>query len=94
MGDSGQIISKLREIVDCLRANGSADWADGFERMADEFPSDPDETKRQIRGCYGGMGSFNDLVLHKQGVPLRKENDELDRMRHELWELCQLYASK
>ena len=94
MRDSGQIISKLREIADFLRANGDANWSSAFERMADGFPSDPDETKRKVRGCYGGMGSFNDLVLHKQRVPLRKENDQLECMRQELWELCQSDASK
>jgi hypothetical protein len=27
------------------------------------------------------MGSLNDLVLHKNGQPLTKENDELDKLR-------------
>jgi len=31
------------------------------------------------------MGSFNDLVLHKDGFPLKKENNELDALRKNLY---------
>jgi hypothetical protein len=38
-----------------------------------------------LKGLYGGMGSFNDIVLHKNGIPLIQENDELDGLRHMLY---------
>lgn len=37
---------------------------------------------------YGGMGSFNDLVLHRDGIPLLEENDVLDELRHKLYVLA------
>ena len=40
---------------------------------------------RQILSLYGGMGSFQDLVLQdSNGV--RPEQDEFDRLRHRLFE--------
>ena len=32
------------------------------------------------------MGSFNDIVLHKNGLPLRKENEELEDLSHRLYQ--------
>jgi hypothetical protein len=37
---------------------------------------------------YGEEGSLNDVVLHRDGQPLGKENDELDALRTQLLELC------
>lgn len=33
------------------------------------------------------MGSFNDLVLHRSGIPLREKNNKLDLLRKELYSL-------
>lgn len=41
-----------------------------------------------IRLVYGGMGSFSDLVLHKDGKPLQVENDELEKLKNELFNEC------
>ncbi|WP_438826910.1 DUF6966 domain-containing protein [Salmonella enterica] len=40
-----------------------------------------------MKTLYGGMGSFNDLVLHKAGIPDKDENNKLDLLRHELYGL-------
>ena len=34
------------------------------------------------------MGSFNDLVLHKNGTPLIQENIELDSLKNNLYLEC------
>ena len=36
----------------------------------------------------GGMGSFLDLVLHKNKKPLIHENNKLDELRHQLYDEC------
>ncbi|WP_420107405.1 DUF6966 domain-containing protein [Leclercia adecarboxylata] len=36
---------------------------------------------------YGGMGSLNDLVLYRNGKVLMSENDELDQLRRDLFNL-------
>lgn len=92
MSESDNIVALLRRVASFLSAHGDSQWARGFERFANEVPLDLESTKAKVRGCYGGMGSFNDLVLHKERVPLKDENTELDEMRNELWELCQSRA--
>lgn len=62
------------------------DWADIFSRVIDSYHHDPDSTRVQMRQLYGGMGSFNDLVLSSDGQPLIEENNRLDAMRKELYQ--------
>jgi hypothetical protein len=79
----------LTSIADLLDAHDVPDWAQLFRRLRNDFHFEPDMTKRTIRSMYGGMGSFNDLILHDPNrIPLREENDELDRMRRELFDRC------
>lgn len=42
----------------------------------------------KIMNLYGGMGSFNDIILEKNGKPLIKENDEFHKLKQELYEKC------
>jgi hypothetical protein len=90
MSSTPRIVFLLAEIVDLLKAHDESDWAQCFQRLLDEYNSDPHGACSQIRSIYGGMGLFNDLILHgPDGIPLQKENDRLDRYRMELYELCQ-----
>ncbi|WP_408612276.1 DUF6966 domain-containing protein [Leclercia tamurae] len=36
---------------------------------------------------YSGMGSLSDLVLYRNGKALMSENDELNQLRHDLFNL-------
>ena len=86
--------SILREIINLLDDPelGALDWRNHFARLADEYTSDPNETKRKIRRLYGGMGSFNDLVFSgPDRKPLQAENDDLDQLRKQLYEACMPY---
>ena len=79
----------LTNIAELPHANGEANWAQVFRNLLSEYKNEPDLARGQIRSIYGGMGSFNDIVLHSSnGIPLRAENDELDQMRFVLFELC------
>ena len=81
--------SLLESIAKLLSQHNQDEWAASFWRFRDGYRADPTETKGSIRHLfYGGMGSFNDLVLHDGGVPLRSENDELDRLRAALFQAC------
>jgi len=89
MNTAAPINSLLREIADLLAKHNESEWARSFERFADEYDDSPDSTKGRIRSVYGGMGSFNDVILHgPNGIPLGPENDELDRLRSELYAKC------
>lgn len=79
----------LTRIADLLETQAVPDWAQAFRQLLLEFQQDPHAAKASIRSVYGGMGSFSDLVLHgPNGIPLQKENNELDQMRTELYERC------
>jgi hypothetical protein len=80
----------LRKIASVLDDHGEAEWGRAFEMFRSQYASEPEETKMRIWSVFGGAGSFNDIVLHTPGgLPLNTENDELDRLRRELYEQCQ-----
>jgi hypothetical protein len=76
----------LQVIVPILAKNREEEWARYFENLLQEFDADPIGTKLKIRQTYGGMGTFNDLVLHgSDGIPLKQENDLLSDLQEELY---------
>ena len=79
----------LTRIADVLASHNEAEWAKAFRRLYSEYRREPELAKSAIRSVYGGMGSFNDLVLlSSSGSPLVAENNELDCLRAELFESC------
>ncbi|QQN37663.1 hypothetical protein JHW33_25390 (plasmid) [Rahnella aceris] len=74
-------------IIDILRESNEEYWANIFEKYSTELEVDYDECLYNLRRLYGGMGSFNDLILHQSGVPLKEKNNELDLLRKELYSL-------
>lgn len=90
MNASAQVIDALlRRISALLSKHNETEWARSFEHFAVEYSDSPQLTKGRIRSVYGGMGSFNDLILHgPDGIPLGPENDELDQLRSELYAKC------
>ena len=89
MSASQSIQAILSRVASILHEHQETEWANSFERFADAYEDSPEFIKRQIRATYGGMGSFNDLVLHGQdGIPLQPENDDLDQLRSQLYREC------
>ncbi|MCT2387996.1 DUF6966 domain-containing protein [Erwinia pyrifoliae] len=82
-----EIKKVIKEIVKILSSHDEISWARYFQDCEMQLDDDYQAGIYNIRKVYGGMGSFNDLVLHKNGVPLKKENDRLDQLRHELYDL-------
>lgn len=82
----------LMELVGVLESAGEQRWAASLRRLqarAQEGASDPTAYKQVIRdmlSIFGGMGSFSDLVLYRNGVLLREENDRLEQLRGQLFE--------
>ena len=75
-----------KAIADLCQNSGSLDWAKTFYYFMDDVEQGEwSVIKRKILKVYGGMGSFNDLVLHKDNSPLGKENNELDKLRKKLY---------
>jgi hypothetical protein len=81
-----EVITICQDIADLCKRNESEDWAGCFYLFVDKLENEEwSIVKRKIISVYGGMGSFNDLVLHRNCVPLWKENDELQRLRSKLY---------
>lgn len=79
------ILSRMTEL---LRLGGLADWARALEKYHNEIAIDPRTTTGRILSLYGGMGSLNDLILYRDGKLMMNENNELDALRSQLYDLC------
>lgn len=78
----------LSRMAELLRLGNVNDWANAIEQLSYEMANDPDVTIGKITSLYGGMGSLNDIVLHKDRVPLMKENNEFATLKSKLFDLC------
>jgi len=74
-----------------LRKNGDDHSANNLDKLQKVADYDPDEFVRGARMLLGGMGSLNDIVLSKNGVPLIEENNKLEALRRELYNNCSSY---
>ncbi|MCX8728669.1 DUF6966 domain-containing protein [Gilliamella sp. B2838] len=84
-------IEKIKEIlveISTLLIKGNyPDWGNSFIKFSKEIESDPEFIKSELSKLYGGMGSFNDIVLYEDRKPLIDENDRLYFLRTQLFEL-------
>lgn len=77
----------IDSIIHILSSNPTAcRWVNPFEALRGELDIDYDSALHSLRGLFGGMGSFNDLVLHQDGIPLRSKNNELHELSDILYE--------
>jgi hypothetical protein len=88
MTDIENIQMVLSRMAELLRLGGRQDWAAALEKFHNESGTNWSITKGKILSLYGGMGSVNDLILYRNGVLLRAENNELDALRSKLYDLC------
>lgn len=82
------IPERVQRLIDLLDQHGEESWGAALRNLISEYDSNPDEVKANIRRLYGGMGSFNDIVFQDKNGALGPENNELDRMRSELFAAC------
>ena len=85
------VLQLLESIVTLLRAAQEAHWIPAIEQQVAIFNAvQPGTTEYQdaIRGAlklYGGMGSFQDLVLHNERGLVTADQADLARLRQELF---------
>ncbi len=81
-----EIVQTCKAIALLCRQNEADDWAGLFDYFAEQVAAyEWDSAKRKIMQVYAGMCSFNDLVLHRGGVPVYPENQALERLRTKLY---------
>lgn len=91
MEKNDKIIAILNEIIILLELSEEDFWLSYFNNIKHRFLTESDETticQSILKSFQGGMGSFNDLVLHKDGKPLIEENNKLDELKENLFDYC------
>lgn len=93
MEHSGKKIKDLiGKIIPLLEIGQEDYWLRYFKYILERIDTanDKKEVIRSLSQIFkGGMGSFSDIVLHKNGVPLIKENNELEILKDELFDACE-----
>lgn len=77
----------LIEISQLLIEGNRSDWGSCFFKFSERIETHLTSVKDDLRKLYGGMGSFNDIVLYKNQKLLVKENARLDFLRGRLFNL-------
>lgn len=85
--NSKAIKNKIERMAVLLELGGYADWSASIFKLAKQYEIEPDVTRHSLLGLFGGMGSLNDLVLYSKGKVLIDENEELDQLRSNLFNL-------
>lgn len=83
MREESDIRSTLARLVQLLRQEHGGPWAAALAGIAEALEQDPRSALSELLRCYGGSGSFNDLMLN--GVPV-SVNQQLDQLRQRLFE--------
>lgn len=60
-------------------------WSRTFKEFSSDTYVNDKFLAREIQKVYAGMSSFNDLVIHNNGIPSVTENNELDTLREKLF---------
>ena len=92
------LASMLDETAELLRESGFVGWAAWFEIDAKRIRSLDFFGIEHLLTAFGGMGSFNDVVLHSRnedgspGHALHAENEKLDSLRTSIYNLANKLA--
>ena len=86
-----RLISTLEKITKLLLSVEEKNWYTAFKEFRDRCDQKNEREvkllKSDILRIYGGMGSFSDLVLYSKGQVLIDENQKLEDLRKELFEI-------
>lgn len=94
-------VEKLRETLKALErvfiSAESTFWTNVMhtwlvELANSQTPVDVSHLARRIIHMYGGMGTFNDVLIYKNGAYPRALNEDLDLLRNELYEIALILA--
>lgn len=75
----------LLEIIELLEIAGEYNWRTTLKRLYADNVSSQKDWLRKIKSLFGGMGSFTDFVLMRNGIVCIDENNKLDQLRDRLY---------
>jgi hypothetical protein len=85
MGDLREVLTEINSL---LKSHKENEWKTTFDFFLGKIDNEDVRTvKKDIRTIYGGMGSFNDLILYSGGALSYNDNVLLDKLRRELFDI-------
>jgi hypothetical protein len=83
------LIAKLDELIELLKADREVHWCNWMDRVKQKLENSDYAGVEDLLGAYGGMGSFNDLVISQcNRLDSQAKNKQLDALRSSLWEMA------
>jgi hypothetical protein len=83
------LIAKLDELIALLNADREVHWCNWMDRAKQKLENSDYAGVEDLLGAYGGMGSFNDLVISQSnGLDSQAKNKQLDVLRSSIWEIA------
>lgn len=86
--DVQALSTALHELEAYLRIHDGPHWASQVARCATWVDASDHYGVQRFLGLFGGMGSLNDLVLHRDGAWLVAENDHLQTLIRRAYSLA------
>jgi Domain of unknown function (DUF6966) len=91
-----QLIEILDQIVAVLDADGERHWRKWMASARSRLANSDYSGIEHLLGAYGGMGSFNDLIIGQSIVKgefhwkdgAREANDKLDALRTQAYQIA------
>ncbi len=92
-----ELIGTLNQLAELLESDGDRHWSSWVRRAQARLEKSDHSGVEYLLSAYGGMGSFNDLILgqsYGNGQSAWKNghielNERLDKLRSRAWELAQ-----
>lgn len=80
------LVDDLSDVIRLLDAHGEGHWASWLAERRDGIAHGDGHALRQLRSCFGGMGSLNDLIIHQVNGH-RIDDADVDRVNQQLRDL-------
>lgn len=86
---TAELVSTLRDIEELLVQQGELVWAKRIRQTRYSVEDVGESSASYVMAMFrSGMGTFDDLVLHKDGRWLTDENDQLHALKGRAWALA------
>lgn len=85
-----RILAVVKSVCSVMEQTDEEIFSYNFQRFYRELRRENCDRRyvyRKILGMYGGMGSFNDIALYKDGTILKSENTKLSKLSEQLYSL-------
>jgi hypothetical protein len=79
-----ELLETLDEIIQLLESDGERHWSRWMRQSRERLQNSDFLEIEHLLSAYGGMGSFNDLVICQS----YENGDRLNELRDKAWELA------